>query len=39
MIDRTARDEVMAAFEEFLDDRITAFDFDSPGSAPPRVRL
>jgi hypothetical protein len=28
MIDRTERDKVIAAFEEFLDDRITAFDFD-----------
>lgn len=28
MIDRPARDEAIAAFEEFLDDRITAFDFD-----------
>ena len=28
MIDREARDKVIEAFEDFLDDRITAFEFD-----------
>ena len=28
MIDRTARNQVTSAFEAFLDDRITAFEFD-----------
>jgi len=28
MIDRAARDEVIAAFEAYLDDQITAFEFD-----------
>jgi hypothetical protein len=39
MTDRTARDEVMTAFVEFLDDRITAFDFDERlGSIQSRDR-
>jgi hypothetical protein len=28
MIDRTARDEVVAAFEDYLDGQILAFKFD-----------
>ena len=28
MIDRSARDQVISAFEAYLDDQITAFEFD-----------
>ena len=28
MIDRAARDQVISAFEAYLDDQITAFEFD-----------